>query len=127
MLLRILDGLLWVDVTVASNGQHLSFTDVVIDTGSASTVFDADWLEQIGVLPALDDIVQTVQGVGGEQLVFERAITVEVDGTQLDNFTVQVGSLNFGDFRLQGILGLDFLLATGAVLNMRSVTLTFEP
>jgi len=51
MNLRIMDGLPFVEVTIAFRGKSLRLGDVLLDTGSAGTIFHSDRLADIGVEP----------------------------------------------------------------------------
>jgi hypothetical protein len=40
-------------------------------------------------------------------------------------FEIEVGGMDYG-FEINGILGMDFLLRTGAILNLRELSLEFS-
>ena len=57
-------------------------------------------------------------GIGGAEWVVEaRADAVIMDGVRVANAVVQLGALQYG-FVLDGILGLDLLRATRAVIDL---------
>ena len=60
------------------------------------------------------------------KLVFTRRVDqVAVATKALANFEIEVGSVDYG-FDLNGILGMDFLIQAGAMINLRDLTLEFE-
>ena len=125
MHLTLRDDLLFVTVSVVAQGRRVDIPDVVVDTGSGSTMLSADRLSTIGVNPEPDDILYTVRGVGGTEVVFVRSVErLQVGTKAVCDFDVEVGGVDYG-FDLNGIPGMDFLLQTGAVINLRHLTLSF--
>jgi hypothetical protein len=58
--------------------------------------------------------------------VFARSVDrVEIGGRGVDGFELEIGGMDYG-FAMQGILGMDFLLRTGAILNLQSLTFEFD-
>jgi len=126
MKLTLHDGLLFVPITVAHAGETLVIPKVVLDTGSASTLFSTDYLARIGVTPQPHDVLYTVRGVGGTEVVFLRRLErVQVGAYALSDFDVEVGAVSYG-FAINGILGTDFLLRANAVIDLHALTLTFH-
>jgi len=83
-------------------------------------------MQEIGVTVAADDVVYNVRGIGGTEPVFERRLArLSVGQMELSDFPVEIAAMQYG-FPLDGILGLDFLLAVGAVINLANLELTGE-
>ncbi len=121
MKLRLRGLLPYVPVTVTFAGRQLTLDDVVLDTGSAGSVFSADELAQIGILPGFEDKIHRVRGVGGFEFVYSKRIESMALGTmRVDDFEIQVGAMQYG-FPQQGIVGMDFLLATKAIVDLESL------
>ena len=113
MKVRLQDGLLFVTVLVVYQGQTAELTEVLLDTGSAGTVLAVDRLLDIGVRLEPQDTIRRVYGVGGSEFVFTKQVDRLLAGDlAVRDFEVQVGALAYG-FQLDGIMGLDFLLAVG--------------
>jgi predicted aspartyl protease len=74
MRLTLRDDLVLVSVTVAYQGQEIKVPEVVVDTGSATTMLSADVVSQVGIVPELDDVLHVVRGVGGAEVVFSRRV-----------------------------------------------------
>jgi hypothetical protein len=63
--------------------------------------------------------------VGGSEFVYTRRVDrLEVFGQGIDHFEVEIGEMDYG-FDFGGILGMDFLISAGAVLDSRNLTLDF--
>ena len=104
-------------------GQSTTLTDILVDTGSGDTVFAADLLIDIGVLPEPHDALRRIAGVGGAEYVFEKTLDrVVVGQLVVHDVRVEVGALDYG-FAIHGILGIDFLIAAGAKINLEDMTL----
>jgi hypothetical protein len=52
---------------VSFRGKEKEIDKVLIDTGSAGTIFNADVLYEIGIKPEANDYRNTITGVGGEE------------------------------------------------------------
>ena len=114
MKIRLQGGLPYIAATLSFGGQEITLEDIVVDTGSAGSVFSADALARLGVLPEPDDIVHRVRGVGGFEFVYSKRLeALMVGDLEIKGFEIQVGAMDYG-FPLQGLIGTDFLLATRA-------------
>ena len=119
------DNLPIVSVTLAYRGVSLTVPHVLIDTGSARTVFAFDIVSGIQITPVPEDILYAIRGVGGMETVFSRTVDyVQVGERQLPQFEVEISGMDYG-FDIQGILGMDFLLQARAVLNMADLSMDF--
>jgi hypothetical protein len=78
MKLALIGGLPFVAATATFRGQSIDLEHVLVDTGSAGTVFAADHLLEIDVLPEPDDPLRRIAGVGGSEVLDSLA----VGGTQ---------------------------------------------
>ncbi|MBN1310099.1 MAG: aspartyl protease family protein [Anaerolineae bacterium] len=120
------DNLPFITITIAHKGKVAEIPDVLVDTGSASTVVSADILSTIEITPALDDVLHTIQGVGGSEVVFTRKVdTLKVGEYCIDAFSVEIGKMDYG-FRINGILGMDYLIDAGATINLKSMEIDFS-
>jgi hypothetical protein len=118
-LITILYGLPFVEVVVRANGQSLQLNRVLLDSGSGATGFKTDELEKIGVRLQPGDIIEYLSGIGGQEPVVEKYVDgIELGELQVTSFVVQVGAMDYG-FQMDGILGADFLLQTGAVVDFK--------
>jgi hypothetical protein len=80
-------------------------------------------LASIGILPSSDDLIGSIRGVGGAETVFHRQIDrLQVGPRAISPFEIEVGMMDYG-FQINGILGMDFLLQSGAIINLRELRL----
>lgn len=72
------------------------------------------------------DTVSTMAGAGGtERVVAKQIDTLILGELQVSPFTVHMSPMDYG-FEMNGSIGLDFLMQTGAQINLRSLTLRKE-
>lgn len=120
MKIELRGGLLYVPVHLEYGDQVLQLDDVILDTGSAGSIFSADALLNIELVPEPHDRIRRIRGVGGVEFVFTKRLDlVAVDDLHARDFEVEVGALDYG-FAIEGILGADFLLQVGAVIDLNA-------
>ncbi len=107
-------------------GRSLDLDNVLLDTGSASTIFSADRLLDVDVRCEPTDILNRVRGVGGTEFVFSKTIDgLSLGELKVEDFEIEVGAMDYGfNFELDGILGMDFLERVGAVIDLRQKRVT---
>lgn len=110
-------GLPFVEITLFANNQNRTLNNVLLDTGSAASVFKIDDLNLMGATLQPTDQIQFMSGIGGREAIVEKTI----DGIQLGSlvirpFPIQIGVLAYG-FSINGILGADFLFRAGAKID----------
>ena len=125
MRLTLKYGLPFVTATLTYRQKEVEVKHVLVDTGSARTAFAADVVAQIGLIPEPEDTLLTVRGVGGAEVVFTRVVDrVQVGRQVVEQFEVEIGGMDYG-FEINGILGMDFLTRTGAIINLHGLQLEF--
>jgi hypothetical protein len=73
--LRLLYGLPIVDIDVIFDGRKLHIKNVLLDTGSAGTIFDADVVSEIGVM----DYGIDIQGIIGFDFLRAAKLVIDTD------------------------------------------------
>src|SRR5699024_1661600 len=101
-------------------GKSMKLENVLIDTGSAGTIFNVNKLEEIGVKPEANDVTHTIQGIGGIEFVYTKnidkiGISKEITVT---NFLIELGSMDYG-LELDGIIGYDLMKEVGLVIDLK--------
>jgi len=125
MRLTLKDDLPFTRLKVAYRGAVIEITDVLVDTGSATTILAADQVAQIGILPEPSDTLYAIRGVGGIETVFTRRVErLQIGGLSVLDFEVEVGGMDYG-FEINGILGMDFLMKAEVIINLRDLSLEF--
>ena len=125
MQLLLKHNLPFVTVTISHNGATIEIPDILIDTGSASTIFASDRLLALGITPSPEDVLHTIRGVGGTEVVYLRQVdSLKIGERSISNFEVEVGGMDYG-FDINGILGMDFLTQSGATINLQKMHIDF--
>lgn len=125
MRIEISDGLPLVELRLGHAGLAVVIRRVLIDTGSGSTVLSSLRAKEIGLVIDPQDPIRTLRGVGGMEVVFVKRVDyIQVDRRKFKNFEVELSPLNYG-LNINGILGLDFLTATRAIVDLKHMELRF--
>ena len=126
MQLKLIDGLPYSEVTIAYKDQNIIVENVLVDTGSASTIFSSDLMKKIGISPEPDDPLHTIRGVGGVEAVFSRSVdSVRLGSKEVQDIEVEIGGMDYG-FYINGILGMDILLKMGAIIDLQNMEIVFK-
>jgi len=116
-------GLPFVNATLLANGLSVALSNVIIDTGSASSIFSADKMLDIGLFCSAEDQLFIISGVVGEEYVFSKTIhSLGVGNLSILDFKIEVGAMDYG-FQFDGILGMDFLLLAKATLDFKQMVI----
>ena len=125
MQLEFRDDLPFISIALAFRGKSTLIDNVLVDTGSASTILADHAVEAVDIAPELDDILYTIRGVGGIETVYTRHVqTLTIGQRALENVEIEIGGMNYG-FSINGILGTDVLTRTGAVIDLNRFTIEF--
>lgn len=115
-------GLPYIKVTICYRGEELHLQNVLLDTGSAGTIFSADAVDAIGVKIEPSDFLNKIRGVGGVEIVYSTHFDfVKAGETSLSAFEVEIGDMNYG-MEIDGILGFDFIRSAGMVIDSKELT-----
>src|SRR3989304_6259196 len=121
MKIRLQDELPFVAIVLTYRGQQIEFENVLLDTGSAGTIFSTDKLSPVGLWYEAEDMVHRVRGVGGAEFVFSKHVDHLSIGTLgVNDFEIEVGAMDYG-FQIEGILGMDFLTKVGAKIDLANL------
>ncbi|MNI53766.1 hypothetical protein D3C73_1086190 [compost metagenome] len=116
----------FIEITVYYNNQSIRLPHVLIDTGSSSTILKLDIVEEIGLTVELDDVLGTISGVGGSEFVFFKTVdAIEMNGFRIENFQVDIGTMDYG-INIDGIIGMDFLLRAIGIIDLNELILIFQ-
>ncbi|MEO2256182.1 retropepsin-like aspartic protease [Paenibacillus amylolyticus] len=119
-------GLPFISIKLEFRGEVLQLEKVLLDTGSASTLLNADAVREVGMVPEEDDLVDIIRGVGGIEYVYTKSLdSITVDGTTINNFQVEIGNMDYG-LEIDGILGFNFMKQTGVVINANLMELSID-
>lgn len=126
MPLILKNNLLFTTITIDYQGKSLTVNKILIDTGSTTTLLAADQVKEINIVPSLSDKLRVIRGVGGREVVFSRVLeALRLDDYQLESFEVEIGEMDYG-FDLNGILGMNFLVQAGAIIDLKHLSIHFN-
>jgi hypothetical protein len=121
MNIQIHDGLPFTEVTLIHRGKPLTLDRVLIDTGSAGTIFDIDVLTKIDLLPEPEDSIHAITGVGGSEFVVEKKVEqIKLTSLELDDFPIEIGAMDYG-LEIHGIIGFNFFIRTKAIIDLEQL------
>ena len=125
MQLTLIHDLPFITVTAAYQNKSVDIPNVLVDTGSGTTILSVDWVRAIQIRASLEDELFTIRGVGGREAVFARVLDyLQVGEHKITNFEVELGGMDYG-FEINGILGMNFLKKVGAIINLQTMELEF--
>lgn len=123
MRLTLRSDLAFVTAALTYRGATVEVPDVLVDTGAASTVINADIAADVGIYLGRGDRLRMLRGVGGREFVFVRRVDrFAIGGHGVDDFELEVGEMDYG-FEIGGILGMDYLRTAGAVIDLGRLTI----
>lgn len=121
--IRIFGGLPFVHASLVFANREIKLDRCLVDTGSFSTIFAADKVVNAGIVYEPNDRIRQIRGVGGTEFVFTKTVDrILVDELSISEFRIEVGLMDYG-FELDAILGMDFLTATGAYIDLKNMQL----
>lgn len=127
MKINIQYDLPFVSLVVEFRGKKIRLDKVLLDTGSAGTIFNANVVGEIGVVPEENDIVDTIRGVGGVEYVYVKNFDIIHFGDiHQENFEVEIGNMDYG-IEIDGILGFDFIRASSLIIDMKELLISHYP
>lgn len=119
--LRYQDRLLFCSICIKIDGQVLNLDNVLIDTGSATTLINADYITLDGT-----EQIRNAQGVGGYERILKKNIsTIEINDVMINNIALSIGDMDYG-IDIDLLIGLDVLKALNADINIKDMILTFN-
>jgi predicted aspartyl protease len=105
-------------------GKSLVLDNVLVDTGSGGSIFKMDKVDELGITIEKDDIIETISGIGGSEFVYKKDVDkLQLGESEVTDFTIEVGVMDYG-LAINGILGMDFLIETGAIIDLARMEIT---
>ena len=118
MNIKLRDGLPFIEVDLVHDGKTLNLKNVLVDTGSASTIISTDIALGLGLGPSPDDELIRIHGVGGSEYVYEKSIEeIRLETTTISNLKVDVGAMDYG-FEIDAIIGMNFLISAKLIIDI---------
>lgn len=125
MRIRLRGGLPFVTANIVYQEKRLELNQVLIDTGSSGTVFSADKVASIGLVAEPQDPLRQIRGVGGSEFVFVKQVDIlSIGRLEIQNFEIEIGAMDY-DFDIEGIVGMDFLMHTEAIIDFAKLEIKY--
>ena len=116
--LRYQNYLLFCSLDLKINNQNLHLENVLIDTGSATTLINADYILLDG-----NEKIKNAQGIGGyEKILVKNFETLKLNDISLKNICLSIGDMDYG-IDIDLLIGLDILKILNANINVKNMTL----
>ena len=116
--LRYQNYLLFCSLDLKINNQNLHLENVLIDTGSATTLINADYILLDG-----NEKIKNAQGIGGyEKILVKNFETLKLNDIVLKNICLSIGDMDYG-IDIDLLIGLDILKILNANINVKNMTL----
>jgi len=99
-------GLIWVDVELEYNGNKYQIENCIVDTGSASTAIDIDFIEFY-----YNRITQIkkLSGIGGiEEVMSQKVESLILGDIKINNLQIEFGNLQ-NSYGINGFIGTNIL------------------
>jgi hypothetical protein len=107
----------FISITAVHSGIEFKIDNVLVDTGSAATLFALDYVRQFGLNSEPEDKIRKIVGVGGNEYVIEKRIdALIIDGVWIEDSIIQIGDMDYG-FEMNGIIGGDLLMRTKMIID----------
>lgn len=117
MNINVKDGLPFIELELIHGNKVAKLENVLLDTGSASTIVSADIAIDLGLGPGPQDELFRICGVGGSEYVYEKIVEeIRLGTVGILDFRIDVGAMNYG-FDIEAILGMDFLMSVGLIID----------
>ncbi len=114
------NGLLYTSVEIFYKGRKKIIDDTVIDTGASVSMFSPDIVYDLEIYPEEDDEISTFVGIGGSE---HHSFSKKIDSFKFNKFIIKDIQIDFGTIdsgcQINGLLGLDILIAIGAVIDLK--------
>jgi hypothetical protein len=92
--IRLEDRLPFVTVFLRQGEREVTLDRVLLDTGSAATLFAVDEVTKLGIVPEPTDQIRRVVGVGGSEFVITKRLERLVLGDfEIRDLPIQVGAM----------------------------------
>lgn len=109
------NGLIWIPVFLDYEGKQIQIEKCILDTGSATTAIDINFVEFNYHKPTF---IRRLCGLGGgtQEVVCQQIDSLTIGKTQLKSIEIEFGDIEEG-FGIQGFIGNDILSQFTVTIN----------
>lgn len=73
----------------------MTLHNILLDTGSGSTIFKMDMVDNIGITIEKEDTIKTISGVGGIEFVYKKKVdNIRFGKLETKNFNIEIGVMD---------------------------------
>lgn len=126
MKIMIFNDLPIVSVEIHKDGKSIQSDKILVDTGSVDTVLNGDIMGRLDIQYTGDEPLNKYTGVGGgeEFCIICKVDVIKLGNLKKANFPVAISDMDYAKkYDVDGIIGVDFLIATNAVINLKKMQL----
>ena len=118
------DGLIYTSIELINQNSIVIVDNVIIDTGAFHTIIATDFLDELGAEFSNEDKLIEATGYGGAT---SYAVRKKIDGIvcneiKINNFKIDFGEIDPNE-RINGLLGLDFLMKSELVIDLGNLVM----
>lgn len=108
-------GLIWIPILLNYEGKQIKIEKCILDTGSATTAIDIDFVDFNYQKPSL---IRRLCGLGGgtQEVICQKADSLTIGNTELEDIEIEFGDIK-EDFGIHGFLGNDILKQFTLTIN----------
>ena len=121
------DGLIYTSIKLTHENNTVIVENVIIDTGASHTIIATDFLDELGAEFSNEDKLIEATGYGGAT---SYAVRKMIDGIACSEIELNRVKIDFGEIdpneRVNGLLGLDFLMNTKLVIDLVNLVIYNE-
>ena len=118
--LRYQHKLLFCSLNLTIDNQLLHLENVLLDTGSATTLINSDYIHFDG-----NEELINVHGVGGYESVLMKPFrSISINDSTVHNILLCVGEMDYG-IDIDLLIGLDLLKTLNADISIKNMSLEF--
>lgn len=115
------DQLIYASLKLTYKGKSKVVDKLIVDTGAAKTFISIDAVNDIEVSFEYGDFITTVYGIGGPDNSFEKVLdSVEFGSKLFNDYRIDFGAF-YGDYGINGLIGLDLLRDTGVIIDLKNM------
>ncbi|NLK98960.1 MAG: aspartyl protease [Epulopiscium sp.] len=124
MKLEYRDGLLFTSIIVQYHGKSIKIDNIVVDTGASYCIIEPNAIESLGITSSKHDEIEIFYGVNGIYSYIKRtADCIMLDQFALNDISFYIGTV---DDNINGLLGLDALIKSGALIDLKNMKIVFN-